>query len=67
MLGNSLSNREFEVLGLIAEGCSNKQIGQKLKISARTVQTHVSNIFDKLGAKDRANAVAIAFRRGFFH
>jgi len=51
-----LSHREFEVLGLLAEGLTDRRIGEALTISARTVETHVSSILHKLGARNRAEA-----------
>lgn len=59
-----LSDREREVLGLIAEGLGNKQIARSLTISERTVKFHVASIFRKLGADNRAQAVALAVQRG---
>ena len=52
--------RELEILGLIAEGLSNKEIGARLFVSENTVKTHASRLFDKLGAKRRTEAVQIA-------
>lgn len=51
-----LSQRESEVLGLLAEGLTDRRIGEALTISARTVETHVSSILHKLGARNRAEA-----------
>ena len=59
-----LTPREQEVLGLVAQGRTNRQIGTQLFISAKTVSVHVSNILAKLGAGGRTEAVAIARRRG---
>lgn len=59
-----LSNREREVLRLVAAGRSNKEIGAELKVTERTVKFHVTAIFNKLGAENRAQAVAIAHERG---
>ncbi|HKV36365.1 MAG TPA: response regulator transcription factor [Pyrinomonadaceae bacterium] len=59
-----LTTRELEVLQLIRDGYKNKQIGERLSISDNTVDFHVKNIIDKLGAKDRTHAVTIATRRG---
>lgn len=59
-----LTARESEVLGLVAEGLSNRQIGERLYISGKTVSVHISRVLDKLGAGGRAEAVAIAHRRG---
>jgi len=63
----SLSEREIEVLKWIAEGDRNMDIGQRLSISEETVKVHIKHIMDKLGAKDRTQAVAIAIRRGIIH
>ena len=59
-----LSEREREVLRLIAQGQSNKQIGRQLSITERTVKFHVTSIFNKLGTDNRAQAIAVAARRG---
>jgi DNA-binding NarL/FixJ family response regulator len=59
-----LTPRELEVLKLIGEGCKNKQIADQLSISENTVNFHIKNIVDKLGANDRTHAVTIAARRG---
>jgi predicted ATPase/DNA-binding CsgD family transcriptional regulator len=59
-----LSEREYEVLRLVAEGLSNQQIGDQLFITERTVRFHVTSIFNKLGADNRAQAVALATQRG---
>ena len=58
-----LTPREREVLELVAKGRSNKEIAAELKISERTVKFHVTAIFNKLGADNRAQAVAIAAER----
>ncbi|MFC4122732.1 ATP-binding protein [Nonomuraea zeae] len=60
----SLSARELEVLGLVAEGLSNRQIAERLFISARTSGVHVSNILAKLGVTSRVEAAAVARRTG---
>jgi DNA-binding NarL/FixJ family response regulator len=59
-----LSNRELEVLGLIAQGCTNRDAAGRLFISEATVKTHLLHIYAKLGVNDRAAAVATAFARG---
>ena len=59
-----LTARESEVLALVAQGRSNRDIGQQLYISGKTVSVHVSNILAKLGAGGRTEAVAVARRRG---
>ena len=55
-----ISEREYEVLKLIEEGLSNKEIGDRLYLSESTIKTHVSNILIKLNAKRRTQAVQIA-------
>lgn len=62
--GDALTEREVEVLRRIAEGDRNRDIGERLAISEDTVKVHVKRIMDKLGAKDRTQAVAIGIRRG---
>ncbi len=59
-----LSARERGVLRLVAAGLSNREIGHALSISERTVKFHVTAIFNKLGAENRAQAVAVAAQRG---
>ena len=59
-----LSNREMEVLQLLADGMSNKEIAAQLYISNQTVKTHIAHIFNKLGVSDRTEAVAAALRTG---
>jgi non-specific serine/threonine protein kinase len=59
-----LSDREFEVLLLIAGGRSNAEIAERLFISLRTVTTHATNIFHKLGLSSRAEVIALAHREG---
>lgn len=61
---DGLSTRELEVLALIAEGLSNRGIGERLVISEKTAGRHVSNIFAKLGVHNRAQAARIAAERG---
>lgn len=60
----ALSKREREVLRLVADGQPTKQIAASLSISERTVKFHVNSIFHKLGAENRAQAVAVAAQRG---
>ena len=62
-----LSPREIEVVRLIATGSSNKLIADQLSISEATAKTHVASILSKLGANDRAHAVAIATKRGIIN
>ena len=64
---DALTEREIEVLTWIAEGNRNRDIGARLLISEDTVKAHVRNVMDKLGAKDRTQAVAIGIRRGIIH
>jgi DNA-binding NarL/FixJ family response regulator len=59
-----LSERELEVLELIARGMSNQQIVDRLVISPKTVRNHISNIFSKLQVRDRAEAVVRAREAG---
>ncbi len=60
-----LTKREMEVLRMLAEGLSNKEIASKLYISPRTVQTHLSNIFSKMGVSSRTEAVLKALKEGW--
>jgi pimeloyl-ACP methyl ester carboxylesterase/DNA-binding CsgD family transcriptional regulator len=60
-----LTAREREVLALIAEGLANADIGERLRISEKTVRNHVSNLFDKLGVWTRAQAIVFARDHGF--
>jgi DNA-binding CsgD family transcriptional regulator len=59
-----LTNREREILALLAEGLGNKQIGGRLGISPSTVKTHLELMFEKLGVSSRAEAVATGVKRG---
>jgi len=59
-----LSRRESQILQKVAYGATTKEVAHDLGISAHTVKTHLERIFEKLGANDRAQAVAIALRRG---
>ena len=59
-----LSNREFEILQLIMNGLTSKQIANNLGISYRTVEIHVGSIVAKLGASNKVHAVVIALRAG---
>lgn len=60
-----LSQRELEVLGLVARGSTNREAAQKLFISEATVKTHLLHVYAKLGVSDRAAAVAAGFSRGY--
>ena len=62
--GQILTPREIEVLRMIAEGLGNKEIASKLSISDHTVKFHISSIFAKLGASNRAEAVTLGIRHG---
>jgi ATP/maltotriose-dependent transcriptional regulator MalT len=59
-----LSSRELEVLQLVAEGASNRDIASRLHISQATVKSHLIHIFGKLGVSDRTAAVTVALQRG---
>ena len=61
---DGLTNREIEILKLLASGMANKQIAYRLKISEKTVRNHVSNTYEKLGIYDRSQAVLYAVRKG---
>lgn len=63
-LGADLSEREREVLGLIAAGLTNRQIAQRLTISPATAKTHVSHVLAKLGAASRVEAATLALEHG---
>ena len=58
------SDREREVLGLIAQGYNNEEIARRLVLSPKTVRNHVSNIFSKLQVADRAQAIVRAREAG---
>lgn len=60
----SLTAKELEVLGLMASGCSNKEISTALNKSEGTVKNHVSNLLAKLGVRDRTRAVLFAIEKG---
>jgi DNA-binding NarL/FixJ family response regulator len=62
--GETLSEREIEVLRLMARGAANKEIASALFISESTVKTHIANIFQKLDVNDRTEAVTTALQKG---
>jgi DNA-binding NarL/FixJ family response regulator len=63
-LHSVLTPRELEVLALIAQGLSNRQISEKLFVSEATVKTHVARVIMKTGCRDRAQVVALAYQSG---
>jgi LuxR family maltose regulon positive regulatory protein len=65
MISSPLTEREIEVLSLVATGLSNHEIADRLVVSTATIKTHVSHIYDKLDAQNRAEAVARAKEKGF--
>ncbi|MGH9137370.1 MAG: response regulator [Acidimicrobiales bacterium] len=62
-----ISNREVEVLQLIADGCSTSEVAEQLYISQKTVKNHLASIYQKLDARDRTQAVLQAVRMGIVH
>jgi DNA-binding CsgD family transcriptional regulator len=62
----NVTPRELEVLALIADGHSTREIAQMLWITDETVRTHVRRLLNRLGARTRAHAVAIAYREGLW-
>jgi two-component system response regulator DegU len=60
-----LTQREMDVLRLMAQGKNNRAIGDMLYISEKTVKNHVSNILYKLGVQDRTQAVLVALKKGW--
>jgi DNA-binding NarL/FixJ family response regulator len=66
-LPSDLTKRELEVLGLLSEGLSQKEIAAELVISSKTVAAHVQHILGKLGVHSRTQAVAQAYRRGLLN
>jgi two-component system NarL family response regulator len=65
--GSTLTNREIEVIDLIAQGMRNKEIAATLGISEETAQVHVKHILAKLKVKDRSAAITVALKRGIIH
>ncbi|TIX67060.1 MAG: response regulator transcription factor, partial [Mesorhizobium sp.] len=61
---HGLTGREIEVLGLVATGRTNRSIATELGLSEKTIDRHLSNIFDKLAVNSRAAATAYAFQNG---
>ena len=61
---DGLTQREMEILGLIARGLTNTEIAKRLFLSSHTVKTHINRIFAKTGSRDRVAAIAYAQRRG---
>ncbi|HEY4032461.1 MAG TPA: LuxR C-terminal-related transcriptional regulator [Ktedonobacteraceae bacterium] len=64
-LSNELTKREHQILHLVSEGLTNREIAQRLQVSVDTVKTHMHRIMQKLGVKDRVQAVAVAYRNGW--
>ena len=64
MENNALSDRELEILRLLSQGKSNKQIAADLFISVNTVKVHVSNIYEKIGVSSRTEATLYALEKG---
>jgi DNA-binding NarL/FixJ family response regulator len=60
-----LSPRETQVLALVAEGCSNREVGLRLFVGEATVKTHLQHVFEKLGVGDRTRAVTLAMEQGW--
>ena len=63
-LPDELTRREAEVLSLVAQGLSNREIASTLVVSEATVKTHINHVFAKIGARDRAQAVHYAYTHG---
>jgi two-component system, NarL family, response regulator len=67
MFQPALTNRELDVLNLVARGMRNKEIAAALNITEETAQSHMKNILAKLSVHDRTEAVSVAIRRGIVH
>ncbi|MBL0161219.1 MAG: response regulator transcription factor [Bryobacterales bacterium] len=67
MQGSELTEREMDVLRLLAKGFSNRSISDALSIAENTTRIHVGRILDKLGVEDRTQAVILAIQRGLVH
>jgi len=65
--GAEITPREHQVLTLIAQGCSNRNVAERLNIAEKTVRIHVSSLLDKLDARDRTQAAIYAIQRGIVH
>lgn len=65
-VGQPLSNRELDVLERVEQGWTNERIAADLRLATSTVRRHVQAVLAKLGARNRAHAVAIAYRTGLF-
>src|SRR5262249_27889029 len=63
-LSEPLTTRELEVLRLVVQGVRNSEIGQRLSITVKTVETHLTSIYGKLGVQSRAEAIALAQKQG---
>jgi DNA-binding NarL/FixJ family response regulator len=64
---SNLTEREIEILEMMAKGLTNKEIGQALYISDKTARNHVNNVMEKLDVSDRTEAVAVAIQQGIIH
>ncbi len=62
---SALADEDRKLLELVADGCTNTQIARAMSVSVSTVKAHLSALFKRLGARDRASAVAICFRKGW--
>ncbi|HSE99043.1 MAG TPA: response regulator transcription factor [Blastocatellia bacterium] len=62
--GEALTRREREVVTLVAEGLTNKEIAERLSISQATVRTHLTSIFLKLGIQNRSRLIVYAYKHG---